>query len=51
MTTICPYCNRNVDLESNPMREVTAVADNTGKMVRINCPCCGKWFEYTIYRE
>jgi len=33
------------------MREVTAVADNTGKMVRINCPCCGKWFEYTIYRE
>jgi len=33
------------------MREATAVTDDTGNMVRINCPFCGKWFEYIIYRE
>ena len=34
MITICSHCNQNVDLESNPRREVTAVADNSGSIVK-----------------
>ena len=45
MIITCPYCNRNLDLDFNSMRDVTAVMDDTGNAERINCPFCGKWFE------
>ena len=42
---ICPYCNRNLDLDFTSMRDITAEIDSTRNTERIICPFCGKWFE------